>query len=284
MKEQEFDETGIPIYPIKGGGLAIDIAIKKHPNLIPFLKSTDPPRIDNYNREGLLLYNEYIAKDIYDLDINLEPTKAIIPTPVLRYHFINQVLHYHNYPAGKEGLSAINTESPEILELGTGASAIIALLAAKKFKAKVMATEVDPLYLEYARKNIERNNLQNQIKLVNSHGNYIENAIPKNMKFDFILSNPPYYDSIRSPKVLWGGAKHELVGNGEKGEVFILKMIEEGWNYTKTPGMIAFILPKTRQNTLIAVESYLNEHNFDYDIIGIQAGNRLRFVFRIYKL
>jgi len=67
------------------------------------------------------------------------------------------------------------------------------------------------------------------------------------------------------------------------GESFILRMIEEGWNYLKTPGTISFIIPKTRQNTLIAVEEYLNSNNFDYDIIGLLAGNRTRFIFRIFK-
>ena len=82
---------------------------------------------------------------------------------------------------------------------------------------------------------------------------------------------------------MWGGEAVELVGFGEHGEAFIISMIEEGWDYLSEYGVISFIIPKTRHDTLIAVEEYLNQHNFEYDIVGVQAGNRTRFIYRIFK-
>ena len=60
-------------------------------------------------------------------------------------------------------------------------------------------------------------------------------------------------------------------------------MMEEGWKYLNIPGMIAFIIPKTRPETLVKVEEYLNQTQWEYDIIGLNAGNRIRYVFCIYK-
>jgi methylase of polypeptide subunit release factors len=142
---------------------------------------------------------------------------------------------------------------------------------------------MDPTYLEYAQKNIIRNDLQSQIQLIDSHGNFFNGVVPKETQADFIISNPPYYDIIRSPKFLWGGRTHELVGTGDSGEGFIVRMIQEGWSFLKTPGVLAFIIPKTRQDTLIAIESFIETLGIEFDIFGLCAGNRTRFVFRLYK-
>jgi len=264
-QERVFDENGIPKIRVVAD-YPTSKALKLHPDLRNHLKSTDPPRIKNEDRETLLLYNKYIAKDLYDIDIEFAE-HAIIPTPIMRYNFLMHVIKPNS----------------SIIEIGTGASAIIAMLGAKHFNAQVYATEVDKEYIKLANQNIKRNNLESKITVIDSQGSFFNNVVPSGLKVDFIISNPPYYDKILSPKVIWGGKNHELVGEGEMGESFILRMIKEGWDYLKSPGTISFIIPKTRQNTLIAVEDFLNSHNYDYDIIGLLAGNRTRFIFRIFK-
>ncbi|MHA1673741.1 MAG: hypothetical protein ACTSYI_08930, partial [Promethearchaeota archaeon] len=81
-----FDSTGIPHIQIHTNYPTSE-AILRHPDLIPMLKSLDPPRIDTENRELLFLYNQYIAQDLYDLKVEFSPA-AIIPTPTMRYHFL----------------------------------------------------------------------------------------------------------------------------------------------------------------------------------------------------
>jgi methylase of polypeptide subunit release factors len=262
---RQFDETGIPIYRVTGG-YPISEAIHDHPDLIPYLRSQNPPRINNLNREALLHYNYYIAKEKFGLDIEFEADQAIIPTPMMRYAFLKHILF----------------EGAKIVEIGTGASAIIAMLAAKIFKAQVIATEMDPEYLQIASRNIRNNGLENQIQLIDSQGKFLDGVISADEQPDFIISNPPYYDIVRSPKLLWGGKSHELVGQGDAGEQFIVSMIEQGKKYMKPSGIISFIIPKTRQDTLVEIEAYLNQQNYDFDIFGLKAGNRTRFVFRLY--
>ncbi|WP_457556709.1 RlmF-related methyltransferase [Candidatus Harpocratesius sp.] len=274
-----FNPLGIPLLRIKTG-YPTSQAIKKHPDLIPFLKSQNPPRIDNENRELLLLYNRYIAQDLFQLDIEFSPN-AIIPTPVMRYNFLKHVINYKktNEPSSREK----NKLEHSLLEIGTGASAIIAMLAAKHFNCNVFATEIDSEYFKIAKKNIQKNKLGKKIKLFLSKGGIINSVIPKDLKVDYIVSNPPYYDKILSPKVIWGGKNHELVSKGNAGECFILQMIQEGWSHLNPGGIIAFIIPKTRTETIIEIENYLNKKNFDYEIIGLLVGNRTRYIFRVFK-
>ena len=67
-QERVFDESGIPKIRVIAD-YPTSKALNLHLDLINHLKSTDPPRIKNKDRETLLLYNKYIAKDLYDIDI-----------------------------------------------------------------------------------------------------------------------------------------------------------------------------------------------------------------------
>ncbi len=265
MSEGSFREEGIPIVPVKGG-YPLSVAIQSHPDLIHYLRSKDPPKLNLKNREALLLYNKYIAKDVFGLDVTLESAQAIVPTPVLRFNFLQQILKRNS----------------TIIELGTGPSALIAMLAAKHFDAKVFATEMDPQYLEYARKNVAQNNLEQKVTIIDSKGKYLNGVFPENLRVDYVISNPPYYDKVRSTKLLWGGKEHELV-SGTFGEKFIVRMIDEGRKYLKSGGSIAFMIPKKRTDTLISVESFIQTIGYEQEIIGLKAGNRIRYVFRLYK-
>ncbi|MHA1672940.1 MAG: RlmF-related methyltransferase, partial [Promethearchaeota archaeon] len=231
--------------------------------------------------ELLFLYNQYIAQDLYDLKVEFSPA-AIIPTPTMRYHFLKHVIQPIIKPTSTSFTPA-DSQTSTMIEVGTGASAIIALLAAKHFNQQVIATEIESDYLPIAHRNVNQNNLQDRITLIRSQGGLLHNVIPNGQKVDYIITNPPYYDKILSPKVIWGGKSRELVSGGEAGEEFILQLISESWEYLKPNGIIGFIIPKTRQATLIAVEHYLNSHEIEYEIVGLLVGNRTRYVFLVFN-
>ena len=295
MRKIVFNDIGIPFVKATRG-YPPEEAIKKHPDLIPFLKTIDPPRINKENKDALFLYNHYICKDIYDLDIKFAK-EAIIPTPVLRYNFLKLILNpeLRDISAFTDGRILKIMEEPNKIkyepkigiELGTGASAIIALLAAKFFNCTIIATEMDKEYIPKAEENIEKNQLDDKIFVVDSEGKFLHGVVDPCQKFDFIISNPPYYEKIRSPKNIWGVRKHELVSVGEFGEKFIISMIEEGLDYLRPGGVIAFLVPKTRQYLLVELEKYLdglsNRRHITFDIIGLKTGNRTRFLFRIFN-
>ena len=84
----------------------------------------------------------------------------------------------------------ISTFKPkgELLDVGCGVG-VISLLLSRDFKIETTIIDKQEKMLSYARHNYAINNLE-----VNSHlGDFTELTI--NDKFDFIVSNPPFYDS-----------------------------------------------------------------------------------------
>jgi release factor glutamine methyltransferase len=79
----------------------------------------------------------------------------------------------------------LELNNKRFLELGAG-SALISFVAAQK-KAKVMATDISPLAVEYIKINSEKNHLPIQIILSDLFDDITE------QQFDIIAINPPYY-------------------------------------------------------------------------------------------
>ncbi len=151
--------------------LKIEEVIKLEPVLKKFLVKKG---IDFKSKEALRLYNLLIAREKYGLNLELHEN-ALTPTPPLRFTFLKETI----------------TLKSDVLEIGTGASAIIALLAAKHFNAKVLATEKDPQLYEYAKLNVKKNRLEDCVKIILiEKNNPIKGTISEDIKFDAILSNP----------------------------------------------------------------------------------------------
>lgn len=97
-------------------------------------------------------------------------------------------------------------QGKKFLELGCG-SGLISMAAAKK-GAKVMGTDINPVAVEFLKKNSSRNKVEVEIILSD-----LFQSIPK-QPFDVIAINPPYYK--RQPLT----AKDHAWFCGENGEYF----------------------------------------------------------------
>lgn len=87
-------------------------------------------------------------------------------------------------------LSRLKTiPSPNILDLGTGSGAIGLTLLAEKPAARLIATDVSGAALEVAKTNAKILVVETRINF--SLGSWWR-AVPKDARFDMILSNPPY--------------------------------------------------------------------------------------------
>jgi len=103
-----------------------------------------------------------------------------------------------------------------ILDLCTGSGAIAVSLAKYIDNAKIYAVDISKKALEIARKNAEFNGVKNNIEFIESN---LFSKI-KNLKFDIIVSNPPYIetDTIKTlpidvqnePKLALDGGKDGL--------------------------------------------------------------------------
>ncbi len=78
--------------------------------------------------------------------------------------------------------------NPRILDLGTGSGCIAVSLAANIPSAIVYATDISPAALRIARENAALNN----IDLTAIEDDMLETKLPEHLRFDIIVSNPPY--------------------------------------------------------------------------------------------
>jgi release factor glutamine methyltransferase len=80
------------------------------------------------------------------------------------------------------------TSTPRVADIGTGSGCIAVTLAAENPAAQVWATDISPLALYVARKNVARHGVLPRVTLL--EGDLCE-PLP-NEAFDVIVSNPPY--------------------------------------------------------------------------------------------
>lgn len=76
-----------------------------------------------------------------------------------------------------------------ILDIGTGSGAITVSLAKYLDNAKVTSVDISDIALKVAKKNAINNNVDDKIEFIKSD---LFTNIDKSIKFDIIVSNPPY--------------------------------------------------------------------------------------------
>jgi release factor glutamine methyltransferase len=171
-------------------------------------------QLSHRRRDGYPL--QYLLESVAFLDLNL-----LVQEPILIPRFdtewwlenLMSRLCENNMP----------TDIKYILDIGTG-SGCIALALAKKFsKAMVIGIDSDGRAVELARKNSQRNKIDN-VKFVHaSLDHYLKMDHPL---FDLVVSNPPYLSheewlEVQATDVRWESA--EALTSGDSG----LEMYEE---------------------------------------------------------
>lgn len=231
-------------------GLPVKEAVKLFPELEKYLDKRG--RLDLSNREARILYNRAIAKALFGLEIEYHP-RGLVTTPVSRYLFLKTFLR------GGE----------QVLEIGTGHTAMMALMAKKLFKCDVTATELDEEFFEYARKNIERNGAR--VRLLKSNGGIIRGVVPEGERFDVVFSAPPYYEKPTRGVL----TEREGVGGGKYGEAFSVKLLWEARDYLKPGGRVALFLPD-KEPLIRAISERGSELGYSVKDVKFKVGTRWR--------
>ncbi|WP_297476540.1 RlmF-related methyltransferase [Thermococcus sp.] len=231
-------------------GLPVRDAVKLFPELEKYLDERG--RLDFSNREARILYNRAIARAVFGLDIEYHPW-GLVTTPVSRYLFLKTFLR------GGE----------RVLEIGTGHTAMMAIMAAKLFSCDVAATELDEEFFAYARRNIERNRAR--VRMLKSNGGIIRGVVPEGERFDVIFSAPPYYEAPTKGVL----TEREGVGGGKYGEKFSVRLIEEALDYLKPGGKVALFLPD-KEPLIGAIAERGRKLGYSVRDVRFKAGTRWR--------
>ncbi len=125
----------------------------------------------------------------------------------------------------------------EVIDLGTG-SGCIAIGCAYAFpQARVIAADISPAALEVAQINIQRHHVEDRVETLVSD---LFAAVPRDRRFDLIVSNPPYVDR-RDMEQLAPEFRHEPVlglAAGEDGLDIVRRILAEAGNWLKDEGIV----------------------------------------------
>jgi release factor glutamine methyltransferase len=140
--------------------------------------------------------------------------------------------------AGWNFLSTINSPLSTALDFGTGSGCLAIALATKCPKAKVFALDVSTDALALARQNAVANKVGDRIEFLQSDRFA---ALPETIRFDLIISNPPYIPSAEieslEPEVRDHDPRAALDG-GADGLDFYRLLAADARKFLKTGGKI----------------------------------------------
>jgi len=135
-------------------------------------------------------------------------------------------------------LSKRDPYSPAAMDFGTGSGCLAIALAANCSAARIYAGDISPEALEVARQNAGRHLLTERIEFMAGDGFA---AVPVGMRFDLIISNPPYI-----PTAEIGGLQPEVrdydppcaLDGGPDGLDFFRRLAVEARPFLKAGGKI----------------------------------------------
>jgi protein-(glutamine-N5) methyltransferase, release factor-specific len=147
--------------------------------------------------------------------------------------------------------------SKKILDIGTGSGCIMLSILKERPKCHGTAIDISKKALKVAITNAKMHHLQNKIRFIN-------NDIDKfnYNKYDFILSNPPYINSIDIKRLDKDIILYEplvALQAGIDGLRVIRKLIKKSRTLLKKNGKLIFEIGK---NQLIDVIKLLNKNKF----------------------
>ena len=178
----------------------------------------------------------------YNFKVNRE---VLIPRPETEI-IVNKTLKFVSLNASKK-----------ILDIGTGSGCIMLSILKERPKCYGTAIDISKKALNVAITNAKMHHLQNKIKFIN-------NDIDKfnYNKYDFILSNPPYINSIDIKRLDKDIILYEplvALQAGIDGLRVIRKLIKKSRTLLKKNGKLIFEIGK---NQLIDVIKLLNKNKF----------------------
>ena len=145
-------------------------------------------------------------------------------------------------------------DKKQILDVGSGTGLIALMLAQRSSNAQIDAVEIDKLASEQAKSNFENSKWNNRLEIFNL--SLQDFAKHSSTKYDYIISNPPYFEHSYAAKTVQRQTARETVS------LSFQELIASVQKLLKKEGRFAVILPYTAINDFIIlatkVDLYLN--------------------------
>ncbi|KAH9501835.1 Methyltransferase-like protein 16 [Dermatophagoides farinae] len=143
--------------------------------------------IDYGDIGALRSLTQTLLKKDFHLNVQI-PEQRLVPTLPMRLNYILWIEDLLEHCRLCYQIKAI--------DIGTGSCAIFPLLATTlNPEWRFIATEIDPINLDYANKNVQNNNLNNRITIYDNHNiDTIFKHLVQNCHFTFVMTNPPFFD------------------------------------------------------------------------------------------
>ncbi len=253
MEEWDARENCLPLHEV----------IHDHPELRTHVRPHPRKKgrfiIDLGDPAALLAYNKALLTSLEGLYFDIPPG-ALIPSICFRRTLLKVVF------------SQILEKSPKrMLEIGIGRSAVIAMIAARRWDVETWGTDHEEA-LKWARINIVKNHLENRIHLVTTPRDALLKGLPLNIEqMDLILTNPPYYGSNDEQFITqrgFQGRRQELIA-GDSPVSFANTLLRE-WLSLGKPSPLVMVLPKLEWISALIVKPT--------QVHQIKAGTRKRYL------
>lgn len=196
---------------------------------------------------------------------------VLIPRPETE-ELIGYVLAYYD--------EVFNGEKVDVVDVGTGSGNIAIALSCEESNMKVWASDISNDALLTANQNAVNNNAN----VTFLQGNMLDPFIEKELKFDILVSNPPYIpdDEYVEPLVLDNEPNIALFG-GDKGMKFYKEIFMNAKKILKDKAIMAFEHShKTKKEMLELANTYFpnsksfvikdlnGKHRFLIVLIGVE--------------
>lgn len=142
-------------------------------------------------------------------------------------------------------------KNPVILDLCTGSGAIAVALAKYIKNTQIYATDISEKAIEIAKKNAEFNGVKNNIEFIESN---LFSKI-KDMKFDMIVSNPPYIET-NTIKTLAKDVQNEpkiALDGGKDGLDFYRKIAENAYRFLNRQGYLCLEIGYNQKKAVLQI-------------------------------
>uniref|UniRef100_A0A096M7B2 U6 small nuclear RNA (adenine-(43)-N(6))-methyltransferase n=1 Tax=Poecilia formosa TaxID=48698 RepID=A0A096M7B2_POEFO len=219
-----------------------------------------------------------LLKEDFGLTIEI-PLERLIPTVPLRLNYIHWV----------EDLIDGQKQPRRGIDIGTGASCIYPLLGATMNGWFFLATEVDDICFDYAKKNVEQNKLSDLVKVVKvPQKTLLMDALKEETEiiYDFCMCNPPFFanqleakgvnsrNSRRPPpsSVNTGGVTEIMAEGGEL--EFVKRIIHDSLQLKKRLRLKELLVEEGFQGISFPAVIRSGEHLLILQLINISLQSR----------